>query len=68
MSFNPVSKFNITQLRKGLPLVELKFTPTADREVEVVGALTYFERVTAKAKKDGVESVVSHTLPMHEVE
>ena len=60
--------FNITQLRKGIPLVELKFTPTADREVEVVQALTYFERVTAKAKKDGVESVVSHTLPMHEVE
>ena len=60
--------FTITQLHKGLPLVELKFTPTADREVEVVKALTYFERVTAKAKKDGVESVVSHTLPMHEVE
>ena len=60
--------FTITQLHKGLPLVELKFTPTADREVGVVEALTYFERVTAKAKKDGVESVVSHTLPMHEVE
>jgi hypothetical protein len=60
--------FTITQLHKGRPMIELKFTPTADREVEMVEALTYFERVTAKAKKDGVESVVSHTLPMHEVE
>lgn len=60
--------FTVTQLHKGRPVVELKFTPTTDRDVELVEALTYFERVTAKAKKDGVESVVSHTLPMHEVE
>jgi hypothetical protein len=55
--------FTLTQLRDGQPMVELRFAPAADRAVETVGGLTYFERIAEKVAKDGVDSALEEFVP-----
>jgi hypothetical protein len=51
--------FTISQLKKGQPMVELVFTPAAERAITPIDAPNYFEKVAKDVQANGLEKVLS---------